>query len=73
MPRYTEANADVRTIPAAEIWVGIINARKPYIAIASRLDSDDEPVIVCRFGSTEAKGMAAQLVECAASLEAPTN
>jgi len=74
MRRYTEANADIRSIPAGEIWIGIINAPKPYIALASRPDGDeDEPVMVCRFGSAEAKGMAVQLLEYAASLEAPNN
>ncbi len=71
MARYTEQNADVRTIPAEEIWVGVIDAPTPYIAIASRHDGDDEePVIVCRFDSTQARGMAEQLVHYAVSIEA---
>jgi hypothetical protein len=73
MPRYTELNPDVRTLPPKEIWVGIIAAERPYAAIASRLDGDDAPVIVCRFGSTEARGMASELIRLAAELEAPNN
>ena len=42
----------------------------PFATIASRLDGDDAPVIVCRFGSTEARGMASELVRLAAALEA---
>jgi hypothetical protein len=73
MPRYTELNADVRTLPPKEIWVGIIDAPKPYIAIASRLDGNETPVIMCRFGSSEARGMASELIRLAAELEAPNN
>ncbi len=75
MARYTEQNADVRTIPAEEIWVGIIDSPNPYIAIVSRLDGDgnnDLPVLVCRFDSTQARGMAEQLVHYATSIEART-
>ena len=71
--RHTGLNPDLRTIPPQEIWVGIISAEPPYAAIASRLDGDDAPVIVCRFGSTEARGMAAELIRLAAELEAPNN
>jgi hypothetical protein len=71
--RYTEEkNPDLRTVPAGEIWVGVIPADRPYIAIASRLD-DDEAVIVCRFSSSEAMGMAQELIRLAASIEAPEN
>jgi hypothetical protein len=72
--RYTEErNPDVRTVPAGEIWVGIIPAARPYIAIASRLNGDESPVVCHRFGSVEAQGMAAELVRPAAELEAPNN
>ena len=72
--RYTEEeNPDVRTIPAGEIWVGIIPADRPYIAIASRLDGETTPVVCHRFGSVEARGMAAELIRLAAELEAPRN
>lgn len=74
MTRYTEErNPDVRTVPAGEIWVGIIPADRPYIAIASRLDGEDSPVVCHRFGSVEARGMAAELRRLAAELEAPNN
>jgi hypothetical protein len=73
LPRYTEKNASVRTIPAGEIWVGIITAPRPYIAIVSRLDGDDAPVAIVRFGSVEARGVAGELIRLAAELEAPSN
>jgi hypothetical protein len=70
--RYTEEkNPDLRTVPAGEIWVGVIPADKPYIAIAFWLD--DDLVIACRFGASEAMGMAQELVRLAASIEAPKN
>jgi hypothetical protein len=70
--RYTEEkNPDLRTIPAHEIWVGVVPADRPYIAIASRLD--DDVVIACRFSASEAMDMAAELVRLAASIEAPNN
>jgi hypothetical protein len=70
--RYTEEkNSDLRTVPAHEIWVGVVPADKPYIAIASRLDED--VVIACRFSPTEAWGMAQELIRLAASIEAPRN
>jgi hypothetical protein len=71
--RYTELTLTVRTLPPKEIWVGIIAAKRPYAAIASRLDGDDAPEIVCRFGSAEARGMASELIQLAAELEAPNN
>jgi hypothetical protein len=73
--RYTaEKDPDLRTIPASEIWVGIIPEPRPYIVIASRLDGDDAPpVAVVRFGSAEARGMAAELIRLAATIEAPNN
>jgi hypothetical protein len=53
--RYTaEQNPDLRTVPAGEIWVGVIPADRPYIAIASRLD-DSSAVIACR-GSRRRRG-----------------
>ena len=60
-------------IPPEQIWVGIIDAERPYATIASRRGDDETPVIVCRFGSTEARGMAAERVRCAAEIEAPNN
>jgi hypothetical protein len=72
--RYTaEKDPDVRTIPAGEIWVGVIHAERPYIAIASRLDGDESPVVLTRFGSAEARGMAEELIRLAASIDAPRN
>jgi hypothetical protein len=70
--RYTqEKNPDLRTVPAREIWIGVVPAGKPYIAIASRLD--DDVVIACRFSASEAGDMAAEMVRLAASIEAPNN
>ncbi len=74
--RYTEQpDQDVRTIPAKQIWVGVIDAPNPYVAIACKHngDDDEEPVIVCRFDSIQARGMAERLIEYAASIEAPNN
>ncbi len=71
--RYTEENANVRTIPAGEIWVGIILKPRPYIAIASRRHDDDEVVLVCQFGPVQARGMASELIRLAAELAAPLN
>ena len=72
MPRYTAENTDVRTIPAGEIWVGIIAAPKPYIALAAR-PAGDTGAMVTRFGSAEALAMADELIRLAARLEAPNN
>lgn len=72
--RYTEErNPDVRTIPAGEIWVGVIPAKRPYVAIIARLDGDESPVVVTRFGAVEARGMASELIRFAAEIEAPNN
>lgn len=70
--RYTEErNPDLRTVPAGEIWMGVVPADKPYIAIATQLDAD--VVIACRFSASEACEMAAEMVRLAASIEAPRN
>jgi hypothetical protein len=73
MRSTTEKNPDVRFINSEEIWVGIIPKPRPYVAIASRLDGDDAPVAVCRFGSAEARGMTQVLIQLAAEIEAPNN
>jgi hypothetical protein len=71
--RYTELNPDIRTIPPEEVWAGVIDAERPYIALASRLGDDETPVIVIRLGSVEARAMASELIRLAAELEAPNN
>jgi hypothetical protein len=72
--RYTtEKDPDVRTIPAGEIWVGIIPKPQPYIAIASRLDGDESLVVCHRLASADAQAMASELVRLAAEIEAPNN
>jgi hypothetical protein len=72
--RYTEEkNPDVRKVPPGEVWVGIIPAERPYIVIVSRLDGDEPPVVLMRFGSVEARGVAAELIRLAAEIEAPNN
>lgn len=74
MPRDMELKTDLRTLHATDIWIGTIDGPEPYVALASRLDGDDEPlVIICRFATSEAQAMAVALVECAASIEAPDN
>jgi len=65
--RYTEQqNPDLRTVPADQIWIGVVDADRPYIAIASRLD--DDLVIACRFDASQAREMAAEMVRLAASI-----
>ena len=43
MPRDVELRTDLRTLDATDIWIGVIDAREPYVALASRLDGEDEP------------------------------
>ncbi|MEJ7567428.1 MAG: hypothetical protein WKF41_04100 [Gaiellaceae bacterium] len=69
--RYTEENTDIRTVPAGELWVGIINAPQPYIAIATRLD--DEVIIVSRLSARDALEMAGELVRLSDTLNARNN
>jgi hypothetical protein len=71
--RYTAENADVRSIPAGETWVGIIPLPRPYIAISSRLDGDNAPVAIVRVGAVEAVEMASELVRLARKLDALNN
>jgi hypothetical protein len=71
MRRTTERNADVRTVPAGEIWAGIIEAENPYIVLASRLD--DEMVGLVRCGPEEARAMGKELIRLANVLAAPNN
>jgi hypothetical protein len=71
MRRTAERNADVRTVPAGEIWAGIIEAENPYIVLASRLD--DEMVVLIRCGPKEALGMSKELIRLANELAAPNN
>jgi hypothetical protein len=71
--RYTkEKDPELRTVPAHEIWIGVVPTDRPYIAIASRLE-DRDVVIACRFSASEAREMAAEMVRLAASIEAPRN
>lgn len=67
----TEEDAYVREIPAGELWVGIIDAPQPYIAIATRLD--DEVIIVSRLSACEALEMAGELCRLELALTAPNN
>jgi hypothetical protein len=72
MMRYTEQpNQDVRSVPAGEIWAGIIEAENPYIVLASRLD--EEMVGLIRCGPVEAREMGKELIRLANVLAAPNN
>ena len=68
---YTEKDVGVREIPAGELWVGIIAAPQPHIAIATRLD--DEVIIVSRLSARDALEMAEELVQLARALDARNN
>ena len=68
---YTEKDVGVREIPAGELWVGIIAAPQPYIAIATRLD--DEVIIVSRLSGRDALEMAGELCRLELALAAPNN
>ncbi|MBA3735176.1 MAG: hypothetical protein H0W90_08265 [Actinobacteria bacterium] len=71
--RYTpEPDMDVRTVPAGQVWAGIIGAEKPYIAIASQLD-DGDTVIVARLGAVDARDMGRELIRLSLELTAPSN
>ncbi len=71
--RYTaEPNQNVRTVPAGEVWVGIIDAATPYIVIATRLD-DGERVMISRLSAGDAMDMAGELARLAHELNAPNN
>jgi hypothetical protein len=71
--RYTALNADVREVPAGEVWVGIIDDPKPHVAIATRRADDDELILVCRFKPNEARLMAQELGRLANTFNAPNN
>ena len=73
MRRTTELNADVRHVPAGEVWVGVIGADRPYIAVATRRHDDDEAVMLMRLSSSDARDLAVELVRLAAAIEAPQN
>ncbi len=70
--RYTDENTDIRTVPAGELWVGIIDAPQPYIAIATRLD-DGEPAIISRLSARDALEMAEELCRLEVALTARNN
>ena len=71
--RWTEQNPDIRDVAPDEVWVGVIPADKPYVAIATRDDDADNVVIVFRLGPADARGMAAELLRLAAEIDAPNN
>jgi len=70
--RYTEPNTDIQTVPAGELWVGIIDAPRPYVAIATRLD-DGEPMIISRLSARDALETAEELARLAHTLHARNN
>ncbi len=70
--RYTEENTDIQTVPAGELWVGIINAPRPYVAIASRPENG-EPAIISRLDARGALEVAEELARLAHTLNAQNN
>lgn len=71
--RYTEEPDQlVLEVPAGETWVGIVDAPKPYVGIAARLD-DGERVIVTRLSAREAIDLANELARLAHDLHAKNN
>ncbi len=70
--RYTDENTDIQTVPAGELWVGIIDAPRPYVAIASRPENG-EPAIISRLGARGALEVAEELARLAHTLNARNN
>ncbi len=71
--RYTEEkNPDLRTVPAGQLWVGIIAAPEPHIGIATQLD-DGGRIMVSRLNSRDALEIADELVRLARKLAAQNN
>ncbi len=70
--RYTEPNTDIQTVPAGELWVGIIDAPRPYVAIASRPENG-EPAIISRLSARGALEVAEELARLAHTLQARNN
>jgi len=64
--RWTQANPDLRTVPAGETWVGIIMKPVRHVAIASRAGGRD--VQVMRFHPDEAREMGEQLIQIAGTV-----
>ena len=72
--RYTDENADVREVPAGEMWVGMIPNPRPHIAFATKLDDNEgELVVLSRFKPSQAFEMGCELIRLAAAIEAPNN
>ena len=70
--RNTVVDADVREVPAGEVWVGALAKPRPHVAIATR-DKGDDLVVVCRFTAEEAQRLGGELIRLALSISAPQN